>query len=648
MRSLATLVAVPEVFDEILEYFDTADLFSLILTCKLLYPVCHKHLWSTLRLYLSDGGGFNGLFSNKWEKKCQKLCEILHTRRFDTTGLKDVRKLVLGRKSLSPGNEFISTGLAGEIRSFLASGSLDPNHLELRYTPMSEDDNESGNEVASEGREDIRQFYATLRDYTSQKSTNRFSFVVGADFNTGMLKTLAIEKITSLELLVTWPRDWEHRSKPPDDLYTAADGYPYPEPYPPPNSYNRREVTGNYQMDTAQWNKSLATDFIELLSRGINLGLLTIKVHYKAYMFHPDLKPQQHLADLKDAFRNHPRLHTLEIGGNFFHQSLFIAPPASARTVAYYGNFSSSWLQQFKDCPFTGVTKLSVVHCETNTESIPGYRKDMFMLPCAKRLEDVKFTGLNICTLREMSWVVDDIEECILRRNKRLNKISRQMLLDNIRPSMMKGGQERMISATQNYLALLKDDYTRNPVPKDDDTRQKAVDTATERCLKEMTKEVDKVDSWKEADARARAFSARCGEKIRDLLQRFEAQLTLDYTQKIMGGLEEPDEDVDRVSKNALQWMMDNMETHEKWSLASQDAEELSNLSRKKVEEKIEECVHCLGHDDDLVEASNSLGEAGAVEEFTKKCAEKIGTTDYKIMGGALPEPVKPAEAWCG
>ncbi|KAK6517612.1 hypothetical protein TWF281_004261 [Arthrobotrys megalospora] len=432
MASLLTIGAIRELSYEILQYLNPSDIFSLLLTCKLFYPVCYQSLWSTLRLYdkakINDRG-----------RICYKLARLINTRGVDNTGVGHIRTIMLHRYSLTCTNGFVRSSFIHILETLLASGKLNLKHLELRYNLSWHTDSE---------KEELFGFLRHVREYSRRKQPDEFSMAITANpifLEPGMhIQVLDIEKITSFDLEMDWQYNgyetderqhayssgsgaWEDSDSdftdPGDDAHGLDDDGEWPRTVSEQPNASEGLRPSNIQIDTSQYNTRLAGILTHLLSQAVNLKFLTIRSIRDGGRRYTDFKLSPPLKSLQTTIKSLPKLHTLTIQGKLFHPSFFIAPPESARVVNYDGVLSNRWLREFRECPFTNVTHLNVNFRKDNYERGKGCRD------FRRRLVNyVQSSGLLRCDVEGFDTIAPDLGLCILRGNRGLDELSRKKL----------------------------------------------------------------------------------------------------------------------------------------------------------------------------------------------------------------------------
>ncbi|KAK6334939.1 hypothetical protein TWF718_010379 [Orbilia javanica] len=642
MANLLTIGAIPELLDGVLEYLEQGEVYSLLLTCRTVYPTAYRHLWKTIRLYsrtrthrsvmmMLQHPGFMRPSSS--DEMCYKLADILNTLGPQNTGLSLTRKLVFHENSLHFSSGFLRSHLMVRVGALLQRRELDLNCIELNFSIS----------VDSEGQKEAVSWFLThLREYSKSKSPDEFSIILTAPLDVVVARMIDIEKVSKLTLSI----DWENSSgniNRPDQIFIPVEedtSDAYASDDSDSGSESRRRMS---YRDRAQFNTQLTERFTALLLRAVNLVSLTICKSSRSggSPRYVDLKLSKPLRDLQSAFYTLPKLRELSISDKFFHPSYFIAPPESARTVSYSGYFSSRWLQSFKKCPFTNVKRLSIkilkafhgegLWCRTDFEKQP--------------LGDVAVTGLIECEIQDALNLAPDLSQCIIRRNKNLNNASKQQILRGISRKLQQAANRILLpscSNTLDYIRTMEGDNPLYPKPNDPSfSQQDGMMAAGNQCLKMLPNAVGNFEALKSIKLSAVPFANQCEEKIKSLLERSKTILTMEYTQRYLNGIEEKPGDIDKAAKECLRWMLDNFDSHPSWQAAQPQANltmwEIRGGINGQVNEftgkEASEYVLALAESGEL----ESLDIGMISEKFTQDCAQKLSGMEFE-------KPVLPVE----
>lgn len=127
--SLLSLADSPELFSNIIAYLHRTDTFSLLLTCKSLYPTAHQRLWSTLDL--SEYPLFFNHEDAVSNQGRHKLAQLLKIYRSDLSGLKQIQNIYLNGGVFSKTSVTRTSGLMGTLGDQLYRRSIEPRHVSL-------------------------------------------------------------------------------------------------------------------------------------------------------------------------------------------------------------------------------------------------------------------------------------------------------------------------------------------------------------------------------------------------------------------------------------------------------------------------------------------------------------------------------------
>ncbi|KAK6340304.1 hypothetical protein TWF730_002067 [Orbilia blumenaviensis] len=286
MASLISLVMVPELLYDILERLKRQDVFSLFLACRALYPVCYRHLWTTLELHQKAARPDLGFKDDV----CIKLAKALDSLRSENFGLRFTKRLLLGFLALTVEGDFYQCKLLHLFSSLLAAGELDLVHVQLDIRLFLE----TGQDIS-----EIYHFLDLLKEHSQKKQSGEFTLDIFAVPGEAVIKYLDTEKIVNLDLDVG-----------------IAD-----------KRNNRGGYTGR-DFDVSQDNVPLAEALCQLFERTVHLKRLCLigyagqpLRHFKNFNFS---KPIQ---DVRSAILNLEKVDCFIVKGKIFHPSFFLPPP---------------------------------------------------------------------------------------------------------------------------------------------------------------------------------------------------------------------------------------------------------------------------------------------------------------------------------
>ncbi|KAK6510719.1 hypothetical protein TWF506_009822 [Arthrobotrys conoides] len=648
---LLTVAAIPELLYTILEYLEQGDTYSLLLTCQRIYPIAYKHLWKTIRLYnrgkqqMAEPGFFTSnlisqhaldplLFHSMAvqleDQMCYKLANAIDTLGPENTGLSLTRKLVFAPDSLHSGNGFYKSSLMSYVDAFMQKGILNLNCIELNF---------SISVRSEEQKEAVSWFLTHLREYSKSKSPDEFSIILTSPLDVVMARMIDIEKVTELSLSINWSNSGGNAFQPDEIKIPVeeddSDAYWHLEPEP--DSDDSRDSDPVYRRrarrDRSQFNTQLTERLTALLLRAVNLTSLAISTRVddsergKNFRY-VDLRFSKPLQTLQNAFYSLPKLRKLEIRDKFFHPSYFITPPDSTTEVSYSGILSNRWLQSFKRCSFTNVKRLSLHINRDNSDKRRWCRNDFNVLP----LGDVAVSGLTECSIVDEMDTAPDLAQCIFKRNKNLDKASKQRVLATLAGKLQLIANKQLLAACENSLDYIKETEKDNPLygkPTDSPySRDEGITEAGNQCLKMLPKAIDNIEQWNSAKSSAVLFAEQCEVKINSLLARYKTMLTMEYTQKYLTGAGEHPGDLEKASKECLQRMLDNFDNHSWWGKAQPYAHNIAFDTSHIISHRIRRFTHTESSEYILALAESgeleSLDIGMVAEKFTRDCAQKL------------------------
>ncbi|KAF3248582.1 hypothetical protein TWF128_008301 [Orbilia oligospora] len=131
MASLVGLSQAPETLYLILKHLDSNDLFSLLLTCKSLYPTCYCELWSALGF--EGPNPINPTRRTVPVKGYARFRDAIDTFGADNLGFKYTKFLGLGASIFR--NRDRSLDLGKKLVGLLKTGKLAPSVVDVRFNP---------------------------------------------------------------------------------------------------------------------------------------------------------------------------------------------------------------------------------------------------------------------------------------------------------------------------------------------------------------------------------------------------------------------------------------------------------------------------------------------------------------------------------
>ncbi|KAK6502842.1 hypothetical protein TWF481_007884 [Arthrobotrys musiformis] len=370
MASLITLVRAPEILDEILQYLSDTEVLTLASTCKPLYPLCSRYIWATLRVKKS-------LYSSPGRVICPKfrILPVIEDYWTNSNWIQYTRCIVLGCVM----NRYSNENKA--IMELLTTKKLYPNCIDFEIFQRTMDsgiDTLEGSLVA----------LSPLKKYSESRSAQEFSILLESNVVYGLPGLVDLSKVTKLTLgLVIQPMD----------EYPVAEG---------------------------------VDDLIAVLAECVNLTYFSWEGDSRSKRCKIS-KILDSLSQLQDVVTNLRRLTGLRIYRYLFHPSFFLVPPDSVRTLSLDCIVSEEWWQSFASCPLPAVEVLSINHvprCDS-LDGLRGFGGNEFPKFDTIVLGDVAVRSLRKFSCdRTSSNVPQNLMECMLKRNPRLDLQSRQQM----------------------------------------------------------------------------------------------------------------------------------------------------------------------------------------------------------------------------
>ncbi|KAK6497782.1 hypothetical protein TWF481_012184 [Arthrobotrys musiformis] len=392
MASLVSLAMVPEVLFQILEDLPLGAVYSLLQTCRALYPACHRHLWSTLNFN-------NNTRSFGSPTEMGKL--ILHGRLIrdhgcNPTGLKYTKTLVLGPPIFTNAgdnhqSQFTrpvagrSTEVTEVLRDLVDSGNLDLRSVVIDLT-----------ETGSSPRllTPHERLLFSLKTYSQSKLRESFSVQVFGGTIRRISTFFHLETITKLEMggegtdTAFWP-------------------------------HNAIEYSGRRPLD---WMGTEMLQLADLLSGLVNLEAFswrhptdfTVGLSYRSSAVarneipFSDFPVEQ--AKLQAAFTDLQKLRELQFHDRFFDWSFFIVPPEKVKKLVIGTEMADGWWRRFAACEMPSLKELEITIGEHSSST--GLMSPDFTLG------DVAIRGLEkFTTAGGDNLIPSDLRQCLARRN---------------------------------------------------------------------------------------------------------------------------------------------------------------------------------------------------------------------------------------
>ncbi|KAF3226371.1 hypothetical protein TWF106_000864 [Orbilia oligospora] len=623
MVSLLTVARAPELIDEVLDYLDPKDTVSLLLTCRTLYPLCNRQLWSNLRLYQTESQ------EDCTKDLCKKLLTTIQTNKIQRTGLVNTKKIILHYESLNRTGGFVESGLIQEFGTLLSCGYLSPHFVELHLPRI--DVNKLGFNLLSYATraprmseqlkdklrtcEKVTWFLGCLKDVSSRIQHN-FSLSVHVPLDPEVLNTwrlLDISKITEITVDIDW------KINHPRDQYLQV------------------RTEDGYDLDASYANTQLSHTLSTFLREAPNIRKLWISTSFDYYegqkRGYGDLEASDSLEDLQDAFTSLSKLQILSIRGKFFHPSFFITPPDSTRTVIYEGVFSDKWFNQFCQCHFVNVTNMTVELTAQDPKFAMVQRNAEFEYS-PYSVQDVAFTGIQNCRL-ELNGLeevyADTLRQAVLRRNRGLHIPSKERLSGSIAENARKIAEASLNHACSNYISIASARLTSTPKTLDNETEESQIQNCVQQCIRTLPKSLENLESWEVATSDSKKMLVQSEARIKNLIMMAAPQFVLESTEERLNGNENPDPD--EVTMKLLKNMMKVLKNEKAWRKNQKKTLRFSRQCRAQLEREIEAGVK-IATGERVIETITQ-GEYLPIEDvyqrLTQDVAEDIMSTKMDI-----------------
>ncbi|KAF3933397.1 hypothetical protein ABW19_dt0207098 [Dactylella cylindrospora] len=483
MSTHATLTTLPpELLSSILSHLNLKDIYSLILTCKSLYPISHRKLWSVLHLCDRIPQKYRGPpcppFVHNPDNAigndgCRRLVRAIKELGAENLGFGSVRGLVLEPECFS--RSVVRDGLVRAIGDEIENGRM----MGVRWVKVSVWSNYL--ETSDNPPEGIERFLRILKEYSEGKSSDEFSFILDANFITSispwyrpkstLFDLIDLEKITSLDLQLDIFCD-EDEDDPigfddEDDLEVdeiSAHGSNLDEE---DSDGVDAEGEGIKYSKSAELPPAYATlgeqisDLTKLLNATVNLNILKLATDTedRGYMPPPIYRLGTLLNNLQAAFTSLRKLRWLFLRGPLFHPSFFVTPPENVRFLKISCDVSVSWWRRFAKCQFRNVEDLRIVHhfairgSWMGPEDEDDYKAvddgDMSRLwgdPFPFELGDVAVEGLKRFWMEGVMGP-EDLVSLVLKKNKGLD----EECVSKLEGVLKSGGTPKIRHITDEY-----------------------------------------------------------------------------------------------------------------------------------------------------------------------------------------------------
>ncbi|KAF3178989.1 hypothetical protein TWF751_000999 [Orbilia oligospora] len=508
MASLVGLSQAPETLYLILKHLDSNDLFSLLLTCKSLYPTCYCELWSALGF--EGPNPINPTRRTVPVKGYARFRDAIDTFGADNLGFKYTKFLGLGASIFR--NRDRSLDLGKKLVGLLKTGKLAPSVVDVRFNPW---------DIPQEFTREMYQVLAGLKKYSETKSPENLSISLRTELVYTIPRLFDLEKITTYEVGLSFYRRGKNRS------------------WSTPDSPNN---TGNHILEL----KTLLGGMTNLKHFSWNMNFRT--PHRDAFLIE---KFTTEFDELQAVFTKMQYLESLALLDCLFHPSFFLIPPKTVKKLEYGGNLSNIWWRRFAKYSFTGVEDLFIRAIEASevfsmTAFLPP---DSFEDVNTLLLGEVAITGLKKCTLGLCggwsSFRPLDLGECIIQKNKHLEHSISDATAENRAQMLVCRAYSRISGKLLNYGSLITHKYTSKFVesaPGDGSRFDEQIKEECTQMLLHGSKPVN-LEDWKAGRSRAKEFAQGCRFELQNKLSTCIDMVLNDYALRLASG-----EDLDRSS----------------------------------------------------------------------------------------------------
>ncbi|KAF3192027.1 hypothetical protein TWF788_004218 [Orbilia oligospora] len=392
--SLLSLADSPELFSNIIAYLHRTDTFSLLLTCKSLYPIAHQWLWSTLDL--SEYPLFFNHEDSVSNQGRYKLAQLLKIYRSDLSGLKQIQNIHLNGGVFSKTSVTRTSGLMGTLGDQLYRRSIEPRHVSL--------------DISS----------PTLhRDKFKHNLSDIFDLTKLTKINLTLYLRNRILSSDDQEALWDSSEEWEDNQ---------------PGNRSPQQRFADYDVIGDSDTGNIREQAKLLSGLLFSTPNLVHLCLATNSSRYEPVELYNFAKALKALQRTVLALR---KLRVIELHGLIFHPCFFLHPPESVRVFRIEsggtGNVSAAWWKKFAACPFTNVEEmtLNTQHMAlgnwTSSDDEEEQQNDIkfwiFGVGDVKMGNLRKFRAPLLETL-QISHGPLDLLECVLKKNPQLDEDS--------------------------------------------------------------------------------------------------------------------------------------------------------------------------------------------------------------------------------
>ncbi|EGX47012.1 hypothetical protein AOL_s00097g58 [Orbilia oligospora ATCC 24927] len=410
MVSLTDLAAQPETLYMIVEYLSSNDIFSLMQSCKEMYPVCQKELWTTIAL--SRNKHLHSPNRNITRLRYQSFKDLVRMHGRKKLFFQYTKNLVLD--GLIRLKYFKKTDIGKIFCQVLQSGELRPRTLAVAIGNLPEGNGGYTDYDGGYGSERRLKLLDCLKEYGKGKNLREFSVSIRASCLRQLPVYFNLSQVTQLDLNPNY------------------------------NSIRRDWKAGKANKRTDRQIEELTT----LLDQTPNLKQLIMGDWLRNHdQFRLSTRPRvkKEWKKLQRTIKSLQNLKTLKVVTYLFHPSLFLIPPPSVTNLLCTGTISPVWWRSFAVCEGLG-----------NVRHLTIQVTDSWLLPEstlergaeAPQIRDINLGNFAISGLQEFNavWchhdpkmyfrdgnpegpsgpdrrnIPADLEDCIVRKNDNLSE----------------------------------------------------------------------------------------------------------------------------------------------------------------------------------------------------------------------------------
>ncbi|KAK6505725.1 hypothetical protein TWF481_007617 [Arthrobotrys musiformis] len=518
--NITAFARAPEILFEIISYLPGRDTLNFGLTCKAIFPVCYRALWSNLSLFqVSGANSWPGLrIKSKYLSEFSKTVEEYWT---GSPGLKYTKRIDLGRVIYDDGPE------APVLMDLLEGGRINPSRMDLFLQLPG---------YRSLPRGDPNLIFERFKKYTESKSLRELKLQVYSEIGNWISEMIDVTKVTKLT------------------LYISSNGY--------------REVA-----EPSEVVSSRIKDVTALLENSTNLRYLYWKgAADRRYLFS---SVSEDLKGLQAAITNLKRLKALKIENHFFHPSFFVVPPEGVRNLVLNCRSSAKWWQDFAACPLTNVRDLRFHRIRVGGElDIRRFVSDEEDVPLTTiKLGKVAVQGLEKCLCR---WwdVPQDLFYCMLRGNPKLGPEDKFELAERIAKLSIKQFHTRFEVNWFQSKGFIQDLYIKRHLNNSEPTTE--LEIMEEYSKKAILGEIEKgsVLAWDRAQKRANDLALKYKPNLEEKLHDSIDYAVHNYTLTFMESKEDIEVDEEEFKKECTRLFEEEAQMERKYSVAKGKAKE--------------------------------------------------------------------------